>query len=52
LLAFQEDVGSFGTLLYAGKDWKIANSTTVDDPDGRASHAARHRHLGSRHAAE
>ena len=22
LLAFQEDVGSFGTLLYAGKDWK------------------------------
>jgi alkanesulfonate monooxygenase SsuD/methylene tetrahydromethanopterin reductase-like flavin-dependent oxidoreductase (luciferase family) len=22
LLAFQEDVGSFGTLLYAGKDWR------------------------------
>jgi len=22
LLAFQEDVGSFGTLLYAGKDWQ------------------------------
>jgi len=22
LLAFQEDVGTFGTLLYAGKDWK------------------------------
>ncbi len=22
LLAFQDDVGSFGTLLYAGKDWK------------------------------
>jgi len=22
LLAFQEEVGAFGTLLYAGKDWK------------------------------
>ncbi len=22
LLAFQDDVGKFGTLLYAGKDWK------------------------------
>jgi alkanesulfonate monooxygenase SsuD/methylene tetrahydromethanopterin reductase-like flavin-dependent oxidoreductase (luciferase family) len=22
ILAFQEDVGSFGTLLYAGKDWR------------------------------
>jgi alkanesulfonate monooxygenase SsuD/methylene tetrahydromethanopterin reductase-like flavin-dependent oxidoreductase (luciferase family) len=22
LLAFQEEVGTFGTLLYAGKDWK------------------------------
>ena len=22
LLAFQEEVGRFGTLLYAGKDWK------------------------------
>ena len=22
LLAFQEEVGNFGTLLYAGKDWK------------------------------
>jgi alkanesulfonate monooxygenase SsuD/methylene tetrahydromethanopterin reductase-like flavin-dependent oxidoreductase (luciferase family) len=22
LLAFQEEVGKFGTLLYAGKDWK------------------------------
>jgi hypothetical protein len=22
VLAFQEDVGKFGTLLYAGKDWK------------------------------
>ena len=22
LLAFHEEVGSFGTLLYAGKDWK------------------------------
>ena len=22
LLAFQQEVGSFGTLLYAGKDWK------------------------------
>ena len=22
LLAFQEDVGTFGTLLYAGKDWR------------------------------
>ena len=22
VLAFQEEVGEFGTLLYAGKDWK------------------------------
>ena len=22
LLAFQQEVGQFGTLLYAGKDWK------------------------------
>ena len=22
LLAFQEEIGPFGTLLYAGKDWK------------------------------
>jgi alkanesulfonate monooxygenase SsuD/methylene tetrahydromethanopterin reductase-like flavin-dependent oxidoreductase (luciferase family) len=22
LLAFQQEVGTFGTLLYAGKDWK------------------------------
>jgi hypothetical protein len=22
LLAFQDEVGAFGTLLYAGKDWK------------------------------
>ena len=22
LLAFQDEVGQFGTLLYAGKDWK------------------------------
>ncbi|MHC2620422.1 alkanesulfonate monooxygenase SsuD/methylene tetrahydromethanopterin reductase-like flavin-dependent oxidoreductase (luciferase family) [Bradyrhizobium huanghuaihaiense] len=22
LLAFQEEVGTFGTLLYAGKDWR------------------------------
>ena len=22
LLAFQDEVGTFGTLLYAGKDWK------------------------------
>jgi alkanesulfonate monooxygenase SsuD/methylene tetrahydromethanopterin reductase-like flavin-dependent oxidoreductase (luciferase family) len=22
LLAFQEEIGTFGTLLYAGKDWK------------------------------
>ena len=22
LLAFQDNVGAFGTLLYAGKDWK------------------------------
>ena len=22
LLAFQDDVGAFGTLLYAGKDWR------------------------------
>ena len=22
LLAFQDEVGNFGTLLYAGKDWK------------------------------
>jgi hypothetical protein len=22
LLAFQDEVGKFGTLLYAGKDWK------------------------------
>ena len=22
MLAFQDEVGSFGTLLYAGKDWK------------------------------
>jgi hypothetical protein len=24
LLAFQDEVGQFGTLLYAGKDWKDA----------------------------
>jgi alkanesulfonate monooxygenase SsuD/methylene tetrahydromethanopterin reductase-like flavin-dependent oxidoreductase (luciferase family) len=22
ILAFQSDIGTFGTLLYAGKDWK------------------------------
>jgi len=26
LLAFQHEVGTFGTLLYAGKDWRTASS--------------------------
>jgi len=26
ILAFEEQTGPFGTLLYAGKDWRIANS--------------------------
>ena len=42
LLAFQDEVGSFGTLLYAGKDWKDRElGRRVDDPDGRKGHAAR-----------
>ena len=41
LLAFQDEVGQFGTLLYAGKDWKDPRACTpVHDPDGRKSAAA------------
>ena len=44
LLAFQDEVGNFGTLLYAGKDWKdreLGRQSMISD--GRKSHAARQR---------
>jgi len=34
LLAFQNEVGQFGTLLYAGKDWRTRAWTPVHDLDG------------------
>lgn len=41
LLAFQDEVGTFGTLLYAGKDWKDRDPRAkVHDPDGGEGPAA------------
>ena len=43
-----DEVGDFGTLLYAGKDWKDRElGTPLDDADGREGDAARERrHFG------
>ena len=41
LLAFQDQTGAFGTLLYAGQGLERPRvGATIDDPDGRESLAA------------